>query len=801
MEDLLFTLCFALAVCFVVLWKRVTDLERQLRNGKSTQPAPVRTTMPPAETPPPLPVSIPAAEAQARPVTLAGSATAEVPLPDPWAGLREMGLLPPKELAGEYALGSWWAVRIGGAMAVVAVVFLGIWLNMRSTLPPLVRLVELLLVGGLGLWGGLRLEKSRADLGRVLFAAGLTVFQFAAWATYGLERMRVLDTPAEAAILQFGVAVAAGFVALARKDKLIAQLSLIFTAVAVVLSIKAGTEVLTLALEAASIAVLGAILLSRGGWASSAVLGLLGSLACLLILRGQRPPSAELAIAVQLGAGLTFIALWLADRLGRVESSFSERGRNTFLAAAFLLPALAATLASFGGEQGRAVAAALVAVVALAVGVVEYQRRRQAAEVLLSSVLLWAGAAGAWAVEPKLVWLVWMLAAASTQLIYSRLQGRLLPWLAEALALAALVAYIKQPPVEPWLRLMAPALAGGLVAWRLGFTAGDSVICQLRRVCSLLALGIFVCFGLSQFPLADQPWVWLLVVPFAFFFRQPNLLWALLPAFLWSHLTVLGQLLDRADAPVVWPLLWAGVLMLVNALAVWVLRAQKQPIALVGQAFLAIAAGVMALCAVRGALGHYPFAVQSPWELATFWAAGAVVTALWAEVLRRLAVAAWSSLALQFVLLPTFYLFAISGSSAAATLPTTLLWQGGFALALVSMARHSSTAGGLGTAFRTVFALGLGGALFAIFDELPGAGTSLFWAITAGLTFILGHWLTSRSYRMIGLVGLLVATINVVARDVHDVLGRIVACGAVAVAFLGVAWLYGKITKPHSTDA
>ena len=798
MEVLLVLMFIAVVIFLIVLGNRVSALERQLRVAKLSQPTAVRTTVPP-----PIPVAIPVSTAtvQASPAFTASTPVIAEPPQDVWAGLREMGLMPPKELAGEYALGSWWAVRMGGAMAVVAVVFLGVWLNMRSTLPPLVRLVELLLVGGLGLWGGWRLEKTRSDLGRVLFAAGLTVFQFAAWATHGLERMRVLDTAAEAAILQFGVAVAAGMVALARKDKLIAQLSLVFTAVAMMLSIKAGTAVLTLGIEAASIAVLGAILLSRGGWASSAVLGLFGSLACLLALRGNRPASAELATAVQLGACLTFVALWLADRFGRVESSFSERNRNTFLAAAFLLPVTVAILASFGGDQGRAVVASLAAVTAAAVGVIEYRRRRQAAEILLTSVLLLAGAAGAWAVEPKMVWLVWILATASAQLVYARLQGRLLPWLAEGLAVAALAAYINQPPVEPWLRLLAPALAGALVAWRLGFTAGDPIANQLRRVFSLLALGVFVCLGLSHFPLADQPLVWLLVVPFAFFFRQPNLLWALLPAFLWSHLAVLGQLFDNPAAEILWPVLWALTLMVVNALAVWVSRAQTQAVTLVGQALLALGAGVMALCAVRGGLGQYPFLNMSPWGLALFWILGALVTALLAEAFRRLTVAAWSSLAVQFALLPMFYFFVICSRSSAVTFPTALLWLGGFALALASLARHSTTAGGFGTALRTIFALGLGGALFGVFEELPGAGTSLFWAITAGLAFMLGHWLTTRSYRMIGLLGLLVATINVVARDVHDVLGRIVACAAVAIAFLGVAWLYGKITQPTSPDA
>mgnify|MGYP002138640545 FL=1 len=176
-----------------------------------------------------------------------------------------MGVLPPADLKGEFALGSWWAVRVGGALAVASVVFLGIWLNLRSTLPAWVRLGEILALGALGLWGGHRLEQSRRDLGRVVFAVGLTVFQFAAWASYGMEKMRVLETPAQAAILQFCVALAVGVVALARKDKLIGQISIVFATVAVGLSVHAGSDDLTIGVEAGSIAALGAVLLSRGG--------------------------------------------------------------------------------------------------------------------------------------------------------------------------------------------------------------------------------------------------------------------------------------------------------------------------------------------------------------------------------------------------------------------------------------------------------------------------------------------------------------------------------------------------------
>jgi len=122
--------------------------------------------------------------------------------------------LPPTDLNGEYALGAWWTVRVGGVLAVAAVVFLGFWLNLNPRIPPIVRVLEVALVGAGLFWGGLRLSSKRKDLGEVLAATGLAVWQFAAWATYGLDKMRVCDSAAQAALVQFLVAVLIAVIAL-----------------------------------------------------------------------------------------------------------------------------------------------------------------------------------------------------------------------------------------------------------------------------------------------------------------------------------------------------------------------------------------------------------------------------------------------------------------------------------------------------------------------------------------------------------------------------------------------------------
>ena len=711
-----------------------------------------------------------------------------------------MGLLPPADLKGEYALGSWWAVRVGGALAVASVVFLALWLNLYSNLPAWVRLGEILALGGLGLWGGYRLEQSRRDLGRVVFAVGLTVFQFAAWASFGMEKMRVLETPAQAAVLQFFVALIVGGVALARKDKLIGQISIIFATVATGLSVQAGSDALTIGVEAGSIAALGAVLLSRGGWASSAVLGLVGSLLGLLILYDGRPSSVELTAAIQLGAGLAFLSLWFADLLGRVASSFDEAQKNTFLCAAFFGPAVLSISVAVGGDNNRATASLIVAVFAAVVGFVELRRRRVAAEIILTSALVFAAAAGAWKVEQRLVWAVWIVAAALTQLIYTRTRSAALIWVAEGMAAAAVFTYLNQAPVQPWMRLLAPVLVAALAAWRFSWGQENFAASTLRRTVSLLALGLLVCYVQSQFPLVDQPWAWLVVLPIAALFREPKLLWAILPAFVWTHLVVLTSHLGSNPGGIIWPMWWALALVVLDAAAVWFINILEQGFARFVQGVLVFVSAVLLLKALAVWLNLPSPPVPDAGRAVALWLGGIALVAALAEGYRLLTNRPTVALVAQVAFLPAFVVLATAWSGGEKSLALTPLWLGGLALALYGLVRSSVGLEQAGSAARALVSAGLGLIVFIYFDALPGAGVSLLWALAAALIFILGFVLKTRSYRMLGIVGLVIATGHVILFDIHDILGRIVACAAVAVAFFGVAWLYGKVVKSNPVE-
>lgn len=806
-----FALVMAIPILVIALWVRVSSLEAKVARLISAKAIQSQPSAGAAVTPPPLPAqtvaaavastvatAVPAAPSPLAPV--AASSLSKVAPQDPWKGLREMGLLPPTDLKGEFALGSWWAVRVGGALAVASVVFLAIWLNLRSTLPAWVRLGEILALGGLGLWGGHRLEQSRRDLGRVVFAVGLTVFQFAAWASYGMEKMRVLETPAQAAVLQFFVALVVGGVALARKDKLIGQISIIFATVATGLSVQAGSDALTIGVEAGSIAALGAVLLSRGGWASSAVLGLAGSVIGLLLLYEGRPNSPALTLAVQLGAGLTFLSLWLANRFGRVDSNFDEAETNAFLCAAFFGPSVISIWVAVGGDDARALASLVIAVLAATFGFLELGRRRVVAEILLTSALVFAASAGAWKVEQQLVWVIWVMAAALTQLIFTRTRSATLIWVAEGMAVAAVFTYQNQSTVQLWMRLLAPVLVAALAAWRFSWGQENFTASMLRRTVSLLALGLLVCYVQSQFSVVDQPWAWLVVLPIAALFRQPKLLWAILPAFAWTHFVVLTSQWGGNSGGTTWPLWWALALVVLDAAGVWFINILEHGFARFVQTALAFFSAVMLLKALGTGLNLASSPVPEAGRAAALWLVGIALVAALAEGYRLLTNRPTVALVAQVAFLPAFVVLAFAWTGGEKSLALTPLWLGGLALALYGLARSSVGLEQMGSASRALVCAGLGLIVFIYFNALPGAGVSLLWALAAGLVFILGFVLKTRSYRMLGIVGLVLATGHVILFDINDILGRIVACAAVAVAFFVVAWLYGKVVKSNPVE-
>ncbi len=773
-----------------VLDKRITvPLANPVAVPSETAPVPSVTFAPVA--PPPLPTKT---------VQPAEPAPAAIAQPDPLSErLRDLGLLPPTDLSGEYALGAWWAVRVGGVLAVAAVVFLGIWLNLNSAIPPIVRVLEVALVGAGLFWGGLRLASKRKDLGEVLAASGLAVWQFAAWATYGLDKMRVCDSAAQAALVQFLVAFGVAFVAMARGSKLFGQLAVIFATVAVYFSIGSGAAPGSTATGAGLIALLGVILMVRGPWGSAGVLGLIGSQACLLFLYDAMPTNGANYLPLQLAAVGSFLALWLGERLVKDDAVLLGRdARAAFQLASFFAPACLSLFLATGGENDRATVSLLVAAVASIAGYLELRRNALVSEVLLLAAVVFVGAGLAWLVDPHLVWLIWAVAAAATLVVGTRTRSELVRWSSEALAGVAIFAFIDHPPAKPWIALAGLAALGLMLALREDWERVSGWQ-KIRRVVGILGLAVSVLAVQDHLSKADTGWPWLVLLLVAVFRFRPALLWAAAPAYVLSACLVVFDLTQSKS----WSILWSAMILLINAVALWRLIGLEGAGAKVVRAILSFATAVIVFTLVHYvsyfafSQGLQPARPSAPMAAFTWTFGGLLLVAL-TSALRRLgtvptdlslfAAGAFFGHVLRVLMIK------LQGVQELGLIQAPFILIG-LACLLYVLAIHTRGQGAWGTFQRAAIASAiLLGSAFFMLAHLPGAGVSLFWALASVLTFVIGHLLTTRSLRMVGLVGLAIATIRVLSHDITDLLGRIAACTALAVAFFGVAWLYGQIT-------
>lgn len=784
---------------------QVSKLSRNVAQGASAEPsaaAPAPSVAAAPVLPPPLPAKPAPAPAAVRPVVVQ---------PDPlFERLRDLGLLPPADLKGEYALGAWWAVRVGGVLAVAAVVFLGIWLNLRSAIPPIVRVLEVALVGAGLFWGGLRLSAKRADLGQVVAASGLAVWQFAAWATYGLDKMRLFDDAGTAALVQFIVAALIAGIALWKDSKLFGQLSVLFAMVAVFFSIGKGGAPAPTATGAGLVALLGVLLMVRGPWGSAGVMGLIGSQVCLLFLYDAMPAKDANYLPLQWAALGSFLALWLGERLVKDDAVLLGRdARSAFQLASFFAPACLILFLATGGDDARATVSLLIAAAASIAGYAELRRNALVGEVLLLAAVGFAGAGLAWLVDPHLVWLIWAIASAATLAVGTRTRSELARWASEGLAGVAAFAFIDQPPGHPWMALAGVAAFGLLLSFREDWER-VAPWQQLRRVAGILSVALAVLVVQQGLPKADNGWPWLVILLVAAARFRPALLWAVLPAYLFSAVVVVfwRQLVGSAGTSA-WCAAWAALLVLLNIGALWRLVGRPEPFAKFLRQALGLVTAVFGYALVAAlARSLLPVATDgwSPaaWQLALTWSGGAAAVGVVGVVWRRLgADPADFSLAGLGAVVGLFSQVSVNFGAGLKVLglphaPFVLL---GLAGLLYVLAAHTRGLGAWGTVQRAI----LGGMAllvlgFSMLEGLPGAGVSLFWALAAGLTFVLGHVLATRSFRMVGLAGLVIAAARVLTHDITDLLGRIAACAAVAVAFFGVAWLYGRI-KTEGKDA
>ncbi|MFI5356448.1 MAG: hypothetical protein ACHQ4G_03850 [Opitutales bacterium] len=175
------------------------------------EPAAEPPLLPPV--PPPLPpVGRPAPAARARPMR-------------DW--LTQVHLWPPRDEGdAEVRLGAWWATRLGALLAVIGIVFFGVYVS-RNT-PAAVKLGELVVVAVGVFLAGLWSERRVPTFGRVLTGAGLALFYFAAVAAYALPATRVIEEPWTAAITQLLAVLLLVGVAAWRRSEAMAVLAIAF---------------------------------------------------------------------------------------------------------------------------------------------------------------------------------------------------------------------------------------------------------------------------------------------------------------------------------------------------------------------------------------------------------------------------------------------------------------------------------------------------------------------------------------------------------------------------------------------
>jgi hypothetical protein len=549
------------------------------------------------------------------------------------------------------------------------------------------------------------------------------------------------------------------------------------------------------------IALLGVILMVRGPWGSAGVLGLVGSQACLLFLYDAIPSNVANYLPLQLAALGSFLVLWIGERLVKDDAVLLGRdARAAFQLASFFSPAFIALFLAQGAEVDRATVSLLIASVAALAGLLERGRSQLVFEVLLLAAVGFVGAGLAWLVDSHLVWLIWALAAAATLVVGTRTRSELVRWSSEALAGVATFAFIDHPPAKPWIALAGIAALGLMLAFREDWER-ISGWQKFRRIVGILGLAAVVLVVQGLLSKADSGWAWLVLLLVSAIRFRPALLWAALPGYLVTCVVVVFWRYSAAGASPGWAAAWAALLMLINSAALWRLIGREGDGVKFLRHVLPLITAVIAFAFVHNAtdviLTQGNRNTPPAWHLALLWSVGATLLVGLTVAWRRLgAIPSDLSLAAIGGLVGFFIQGVVKSGSGVYLLGLQhslfiLLGLASMLHVLVVHAREQGVWGTLQRAFLGAVAL-LG--TFFMLAHLPGAGVSLFWALASVLTFVIGHLLATRALRMVGLVGLVIATIRVLSHDITDMLGRIAACAAVAVAFFGVAWLYGRIT-------
>lgn len=142
--------------------------------------------------------------------------------------LRSIGLWPPlrEEESSELVLMQWWAPRMGGVLAILAIIFFAVYVG--QNLAPWVRFSEMV-AASFGVFGlGLLVGKKFPGLGNVLVATGLSMIYVSSVAGYTVQPVKVVDNPIIAGLMQLAALVLNFGMGSWKKDRGILILAVIF---------------------------------------------------------------------------------------------------------------------------------------------------------------------------------------------------------------------------------------------------------------------------------------------------------------------------------------------------------------------------------------------------------------------------------------------------------------------------------------------------------------------------------------------------------------------------------------------
>ncbi|MCF6312993.1 MAG: DUF2339 domain-containing protein [Verrucomicrobiales bacterium] len=197
----------------------------------------------------------------------------------PWrAILEKFHLWPPsqseKGASAETQLASWWAIRGGLVIVIIAAVFSGIYVSQHT--PPILRVLALLTVSAGTILLGTRMKNSLLDFGRAITGGGFALLYFTAFAAYALPATKIIQSPAIGVFAQLAALLFTITWSLWKKAQSIATLTLLLGFISCAFSHQHELEHFAL-LGLILLAATAAFLFAQRGWLTSFITALAGS--------------------------------------------------------------------------------------------------------------------------------------------------------------------------------------------------------------------------------------------------------------------------------------------------------------------------------------------------------------------------------------------------------------------------------------------------------------------------------------------------------------------------------------------